>query len=64
MQQFHTHGDSCATIETEALKLAASGKPNADDEEPLKLYNQMLDGLGTSLSYVKTPPLSPYILPF
>jgi len=45
MQQFHSHGDSCAKIETEALNLAASGKPKAQEEEPLKPYNKMLDEL-------------------
>lgn len=48
MQQFHSHGDSCTNMETEALKLAACGIPNVDDEEPLKPYNEMLDNLGTS----------------
>jgi hypothetical protein len=48
MQQFHSHGVSCANMETKALNLAASGKPNTDDEEPFKPYTQMLDNLGTS----------------
>jgi hypothetical protein len=46
MQQFQSHGDSCTKIETEALNLAANGKPNAEEEEPLKPYNKMLDDLG------------------
>lgn len=48
MQQFQSHGDSCTSIETEALKLAASDMLDVDDEEPLKPYRQMLDNLGTS----------------
>ncbi|KAF9478392.1 hypothetical protein BDN70DRAFT_879996 [Pholiota conissans] len=45
MQLFHTHGDSCARVETEALKLASRNGPDPEDEEPLKVYNDMLQVL-------------------
>ena len=46
MGLFHSHGESCSRIETEALKIAARGAPDPSDEEPLKPYNEMLDELG------------------
>ncbi len=49
MKLFHSHGDSCAQIETEALKLAMHSEPNPEDEEPLKPYNDMLHTLGKCL---------------
>ena len=55
MQQFHSHGDSCAKIETEVLNLATTAKPNVDDEELLKPYSRMLDELGRfSIYYHRT----------
>ena len=51
MQQFNSHGDSCAKIEVEVLNLAATGEPNVDDEEPLKPYGQMLNDLGRRSYY-------------
>ncbi|KAF8165678.1 hypothetical protein B0H34DRAFT_690015 [Crassisporium funariophilum] len=45
MQLFHSHGDSCARVETDAIKLANQGPPNPDLDEPLKVYNDMLDVL-------------------
>ncbi|KAF8969353.1 hypothetical protein BDZ97DRAFT_1915316 [Flammula alnicola] len=45
MQLFHSHGDSCARVETEALKLAMRSTPDAASEEPLKVYNDMLHDL-------------------
>jgi hypothetical protein len=47
MQRFHSHGDSCAKIETEVMKLAARGTPDPGDDEPLTPYNDMLDKLGS-----------------
>ena len=46
MQLFHSHGISCDRIETEALKLSAHGPSNLNEDEPLKVYNDMLDSLG------------------
>jgi len=46
MQRFHSHGDSCTKIETEALKLAARSSPISEEEDPLQPYNEMLNGLG------------------
>jgi len=45
MQQFHSHGNSCAKIDTEALNLAACDQGNAEDDEPLRVYSQMLDDI-------------------
>jgi hypothetical protein len=46
MQLFHSHGISCDRIETEALKLTTHGPVNPNEDEPLKVYNDMLDSLG------------------
>lgn len=46
MQLFHSHGISCDRIETEALKLSAHGPCNPNEDEPLKVYNDMLESLG------------------
>jgi hypothetical protein len=48
MQLFHSHGLSCDRIETEALRLSAHGSSNLDEDEPLKVYNDMLESLGRS----------------
>jgi len=45
MQLFYSHGISYDRIETEALKLSAHG-PSPNEDEPLKVYNDMLDSLG------------------
>jgi len=45
MQLFHSHGISCDRIETEALKLSAHEPSNPNKDEPLKLYNDMLESL-------------------
>lgn len=45
MQLFYSHGISCNRIETEALKLSANGPSNPNEDEPLKVYNDMLDSL-------------------
>ena len=46
MQLFHSHGMSCDRIETEALKLSAHEPSNPNEDEPLKVYNDMLESLG------------------
>jgi hypothetical protein len=46
MQLFHSHGISCDRIETEALKLSSHEPSNQSKDEPLKLYNDMLESLG------------------
>ena len=48
MQLFHSHGISCDRIETEALKLSSHEPSNPNKDEPLKLYNDMLESLGRS----------------
>jgi len=45
MQQFFSHGVSCDRIETEALKLSTHGAPNSNEDEPLKIYSDMLESL-------------------
>ncbi|KDR84082.1 hypothetical protein GALMADRAFT_236726 [Galerina marginata CBS 339.88] len=45
MQQFQSHGDSCTRIEKEALKLATRSAPDPPEEEPLKVYQDMLRDL-------------------
>lgn len=47
MQSFHTHGDACTRIENEALKLAMRDAPEEPEDEPLKVYQDMLHDLGT-----------------
>lgn len=58
MQLFHSHGISCDRIETEALKLSSHEPSNPNKDEPLKLYNDMLESLGRSfiriLQYIVT----------
>ena len=49
MQLFYSHGISCDRIETEALKLSAHGPSNPNENEPLKVYNDMLESLGRLL---------------
>lgn len=46
MQLFHSHGISCDRMETEALKLSAHGPSGANEDEPLRVYNDMLESLG------------------
>ena len=46
MQLFHSHGISCDRIETEALKISAHQPSNPNKDEPLKVYNDMLESLG------------------
>lgn len=46
MQTFLSHGDDCEKVEAEALQLATSGCSEPDEDEPLKIYNDMLDDLG------------------
>ena len=46
MQLFHAHGISCDRIEREALKLSAHEPSNPNEDEPLKVYNDMLESLG------------------
>jgi len=45
MQLFHSHGISCDRIETEALKISAHRPSDPNKDEPLKVYNDMLDSL-------------------
>lgn len=45
MQSFHAHGDACAKAESDSLKLAMRGQPEADVEEPLQDYYDMLSHL-------------------
>ncbi|KAF8914292.1 hypothetical protein CPB84DRAFT_1758891 [Gymnopilus junonius] len=45
MQSFHSHGDACTRIETEALKLAMHDAPEEPEDEPLKVYQDMLHNL-------------------
>jgi len=45
MQLFNSHGMSCDRIETEALKLSSHGAPDTNEDEPLKVYNDMLESL-------------------
>lgn len=49
MQLFHSHGISCDRIETEALVLTTHGPVDPNEDEPLKVYNDMLDSLGKFL---------------
>lgn len=44
MQSFTTFGEICETIETETLQLAMT-TPNLESEEPLQVYNAMMDRL-------------------
>jgi len=46
MQLFHSHGESCTQIENDALKLANHAFPTPAGEDPLKVYNDMLNDLG------------------
>lgn len=48
MQSFHSHGNACTRIETEALKLAMRDAPGEPEDEPLKVYHDMLHNLGAS----------------
>jgi hypothetical protein len=45
MQLFHSHGISCDRIETDALKLSSHDPPNPSKDEPLQVYNDMLESL-------------------
>ncbi|KAF9567417.1 hypothetical protein CPC08DRAFT_703305 [Agrocybe pediades] len=45
MKLFHSHGDACNRIETEALKLAMRDAPDPPEDEPLKVYQDMLSDL-------------------
>jgi hypothetical protein len=45
MQLFHSHGESCTQIENDALKLANRAFLDSTDEDPLKVYNDMLNDL-------------------
>jgi len=45
MQSFHSHGNACTRIETEALKLAMRDAPGEPEDEPLKVYHDMLHNL-------------------
>lgn len=45
MQLFHSHGESCTRIENDALKLANHAFPDPAGEDPLKVYNDMLNDL-------------------
>ncbi|PPQ92733.1 hypothetical protein CVT25_015700 [Psilocybe cyanescens] len=45
MTLFHSHGDACNRIEIEALKLVSRDAPDPPEEEPLKVYQDMLDDL-------------------
>ena len=47
MQLSHSHGISCDRIETEALKLSTHGPSNPNEDKPLKVYNDMLESLGS-----------------
>lgn len=44
MQSFTTFGEICETIEAETLQLAMA-TPNLESEEPLQVYNAMMDRL-------------------
>ena len=44
MQSFTTFGEICETIEAETLQLAMT-TPNLESEEPLQVYNAMMDRL-------------------
>ncbi|PFH50158.1 hypothetical protein AMATHDRAFT_85978 [Amanita thiersii Skay4041] len=45
MQAFLSHGEICTKIEVEALDLATNGPGEQDEDEPLKVYTDMLDVL-------------------
>ena len=49
MQLFYSHGISCDRIETEALKLSTHGPSDPNEDEPLKVYSDMLESLGRLL---------------
>jgi len=49
MKLFHSNGESCNRIETEALKLAMRDAPDLSVDEPLKMYQDMLQELGKYL---------------
>ncbi|PPR04657.1 hypothetical protein CVT24_011875 [Panaeolus cyanescens] len=49
MKRFHSHGESCTRIETQALKLANSGPSDTEGDEPLKPYHDILDTLAETL---------------
>lgn len=45
MQSFLSHGDACTKIEAEALDLVSNGSSSHEEDEPLKVYNLMLNDL-------------------
>ncbi|KAF8638598.1 hypothetical protein AX17_002139 [Amanita inopinata Kibby_2008] len=45
MQGFLSHGDACTRIEVEALDLVSNGPSTPDEDEPLRVYNEMLNDL-------------------
>ncbi|TFK17113.1 hypothetical protein FA15DRAFT_361973 [Coprinopsis marcescibilis] len=45
MQSFHSHGDECARVETQALELALQGPADPNEDDPLQVYYDMLDNL-------------------
>jgi len=45
MQSFMTSGEICERTEAETLQLAMA-EPNLESEEPLKMYNALMDRLG------------------
>lgn len=51
MQLFHSHGEACNIIEVEALKLVSRDAPDPPEEDPLKVYRDMLHDLGTQKSW-------------
>ncbi|KAF8635009.1 hypothetical protein AX15_000593 [Amanita polypyramis BW_CC] len=45
MQTFLSHGDACTKIEAEALDLASNRPVIHDDDDPLRVYREILDDL-------------------
>ncbi|KAF5371342.1 hypothetical protein D9758_004183 [Tetrapyrgos nigripes] len=62
MQSFLSHGDACTKLESEALQLASKDLShiNLDDYEnhPMQPYNDMLEQLGKSPSFMSSCPES------
>ena len=67
MKSFHAHGDACNKAETDSLKLATREQPNADVEQPLQDYYDMLAHLGNTSSlgivHSTTSDIRPYRKP-
>ena len=46
MQTFLSHGDACTKMEAEILDLVSNAPAPQDEDEPLKVFTDMLDDLG------------------